>query len=295
MTHRLRFKLKWTKRRSQAWTFKEGDYKPSHFKSGAIQLLIGIAILSLGLCALYAMSKLMDRAVHQYEIDKEHLGADYGTIFKTPLNRVHLLDGLRIPGARFVYALESQDPLALWHPSLFPTIKLHPGRWWPYGTYPWITKCLYRPSGLEGAEGETFVYCDDTMQHVCVLGYYGKNETYLPLFPTAIGARTPDEMLKTGKYEKIVEFDVPESVTSDEIFAIRRNSKKSNGRYSRPRTQPHASFYPEKGMRVCRLKKTDSYYMCGHLSRVRLDKCSFLFSAIDAGVGCPGSPDITAN
>jgi hypothetical protein len=199
---------------------KEGDYKLSHFKSGAIQLLIGIAILSLGLCALYAMSKHMDRAVHQYEIDKEHLGADYGTIFKTSLNRVHLLNGVRIPNARFVYALESQEPLALWHPSLFPTIKLHPGTWWPYGTYPWITKCLYRPSGLEGAEGETFVYCDDTMQHVCVLGYYGNNETYLRLFPTAIGARTPDEMLKTGKYEKIVEFDVPESVTSDEIFAF---------------------------------------------------------------------------
>lgn len=143
--------------------------------SPALNIALFFALLCGGLSFIVFLGRQMDRAVQAYHVDIEHLGADYSTIFKTPLTNVHLLDAMRIPNARFNYALESKAPLELQDPEQFQLIELHRGNHWPFTSYPWITRCFYRQSPAPdtmGPGGDVHIYCDDSMKQVCVQGYY---------------------------------------------------------------------------------------------------------------------------
>lgn len=143
----------------------------SDIKFAVRQWLIAIAILSLAFLLLWKLWHAMDRAAHQYDIvDKAKLGADYSAIFTTPLNKSQLLYGCRIPDSRVVYVLESPEPFQLRDPSLFSADTTSSR----FPQYRWITKCLHRGPSTElaaGPQGDVFVYCNDNMKRICVLGY----------------------------------------------------------------------------------------------------------------------------
>lgn len=163
----------------------------------------------------------MDKAVDSYNISQDQLGNDYSTIFKTSLEKLDLVSSRRIPGSRFSYVIESQEPLILQNPADFPAIDLNRGNHWPYGDYLWITRCLYKPSGLGEsvtAKGEVFIYCDNQLKHALVLGYYKEDDRYFPVFPNAVGVKTPVALLRTGRYEKVMEFEVPVPANSKDVM-----------------------------------------------------------------------------